>query len=122
MARIIDSEGNLLGGIELSFAQLLAPLNKPETAPIQAPAETPALPIYDSKEEVRWLVCSYGSLPTVVYAASGALADNASRPEGCHNQVDKPHKRHHCPFCGGYYCITHADPSNHDCQSVLKSK
>lgn len=125
MARIVDSEGKMLGGLELSFARLLAPLNKSEKEVIQAPSSPPPPPVYGPKEDVRWLVCSYGSLPTVVDTASGTGSNpDPADPHrvGCRNQIDKPHKRHFCPACGGYYCVTHAGPAAHDCQSVMQSR
>jgi len=125
MARIVDSEGKLLGGIELSFARLLAPLHKQEKNLINAPADTPEPPIFGPKEDVRWLVCSYGALPTVVYSTLGSSPDSrfaVGERERCQNQVDKPHKRHYCPNCGGYYCVTHAEPDAHDCKSVMQLK
>jgi len=120
MARILDNEGKLLGGLELSIAELLAPLNNAELAPIQAPNDTPSPPIYGSEEEVLRLVCSFGKLPLFIYAASEMVEDSDSRRTNCQNQVDKPYKRYYCPDCGGYYCVTHAAISAHDCQSVFR--
>lgn len=119
MARILDNEGKLLGGLELSFAELLAPLNS-EAPPIQTPSEALPPPIHGPNEEVLRLVCSYGQLPIVVYSASEVAGDGDYCPVRCHNQVDKPHKRYYCPDCGGYYCVTHATILAHDCQSVYR--
>jgi len=123
MARIVDNQGNLLGGIEMPLIRLSASINKLEKPVLLAPTDAPPDPIYGPKENVRWLVCSYGSLPTVVYSASGKepnVGGNDLHPNGCHNQVDKPHKRYYCPVCGGYYCVAHADPAAHGCRSVMR--
>jgi len=119
MARILDNEGRLLGGLELSFAELLAPLNS-AAAPIQTPADAPPPPLYGPNEDVLRLVCNYGKLPIVVYSASESAGDGDYCPVRCQNQVDRPHKRHYCPECGGYYCVIHAELSAHDCQSVYR--
>ena len=120
MSRILDNEGKLLGGLELSIAELLAPLNNAELAPIQVPNDTPSPPIYGSEEEVLRLVCSFGKLPLLVYSASEISENSDFRPTDCLNQVEKPHKRHYCPDCGGYYCVTHVAISAHDCHSVFR--
>ena len=119
MARILDNEGRLLGGLELSFAELLAPLSSREFTPVQSLGEALSPPIYGPEEEVLRLVCSYGKLPLLVYSASEIAGNSDFRPADCLNQVDKPHKRHYCPDCGGYYCVTHAAISAHDCHSVF---
>ena len=120
MARILDNEGRLLGGLELSFAELLAPLSSREFTPVQSLGEALSPPIYGPEEEVLRLVCSFGKLPLFIYAASEMVEDSDSRRTNCQNQVDKPYKRYYCPDCGGYYCVTHAAISAHDCQSVFR--
>ena len=119
MARILDNAGRPLGGLELSFAELLAPLNSMESAPIQSPDKI-IPPIYGPDEDVLRLVCSFGTLPILVFSASGMTGNRDSQPADCQNQIDKPHKRHYCTDCGGYYCVTHAATSAHACASVFR--
>ncbi len=127
MARLTDSNGNLVGGLEMSLARLLSPLNETETAAFQTSGGTPILSLYGPKETVRWLECSYGDMNYVTYSSAGSLQalqpDNLEpRHLGCHNQIDKPHKRSHCEACGGDYCQTHAEPEAHDCASILRAE
>ena len=119
MARILDNEGRPLGGLELSFAELLAPLSS-AAAPILTPTDIPLPPRYGPNEDVLRLICSYGKLPIVVYSAPESAGNGDYCLMQCRNQVDKPHKRHYCPECGGYYCVTHAEPELHDCQSIYR--
>jgi len=122
VARLTDNQGKLLVGMKETWDFLTPPLNS-----FSAAADEPGLPAFGEKETVRWLECSYGSLGYLNFS-SGSPEEQAndaspgSRPYDCHNQVDKPHKHHYCPSCGGFYCATHAEALAHDCNSVFRKR
>lgn len=113
MARLYDSSGNLLGGLDA--AQGLLTTFSPET---DIP-RTRLNPQYGAEEVVPGLECSYGSL---AYTYDRIPQDGAyACPQflGCHSTVEDPDERHHCDFCGGDYCSTHAERTAHDCDNVI---
>lgn len=131
MARLTDNNGVLLGGLETPLFRLLSPLNETqrnETQPaaITVPAEPPLPPEYGPGEIVFALHCAYGSLPTLGYSAAPVPqgADDGSRSprrQGCDILIEEPEERRFCPACGGYYCLLHAKPAAHECQSVRRA-
>lgn len=127
MARLTDSNGAFLGGLDTSPVQLLNSPPETRTAAILAPPTPPPTPEYGSEEIVFALECSYGSLAYLTYASAIApqAADDgreAIRLRDCQRLIEEPHERQYCPDCGGYYCARHAYPEAHDCRSVMKMK
>ncbi len=122
MARLTDSQGTLLGGLNTALDRLSGPHAQPPTTTLRAPAAAPLTPEYEPGEIVFALSCSYGSLAHLGFSAApaGMFADGPTRARGCDNLVEMPEERHFCPACGGYYCTAHADPVAHDCQSVMR--
>ena len=116
MARLTDNNGVLLGGLEMPLPRLLSPLAETQTAAITAPAQPPRLPEYGPGEIVFALHCAHGSLPTLGYSAAAS-----SRRPGCDALIEEPEERRFCPACGGYYCLTHADPVTHECRSIRRA-
>lgn len=127
MARLTDSTGTLLGGLDTSPARRFTPSNEAMPVALHAPAAPPLTPDYEPSEIVFALECSYGALTYLTYSSTQAPqasmdARPRPRPYGCDTLVEMPDERHHCPKCGGYYCAFHADPEAHECASVLRSK
>lgn len=121
MARMTDNHGRLVGGFAAQTTAISAPMPEVKVAPIQTPTFAPIPPRYGSNEDVRWLECNYGSMSYVTYSPNDAVDDCPDAREiGCHNHIDKPRMRHHCPSCGGDYCAAHADLETHDCNSVMR--
>lgn len=127
MARLTDSNGALLGGLDTLSSELLTPPSETKTAAILAPPAVPPTPEYGPEEIIFALECSYGSLAYLTYAS--AITRQASnyvapqtRHRDCQRLIEEPHERHYCPECGGYYCARHASPDSHDCRSVMQMK
>lgn len=124
MARLTDNNGVLLGGLETPLSRLLSPLNETQAAAITVPAEPPLPPEYGPGEIVFALHCAYGSLPTLGYSAAPPEAcggGRSPRHRGCDVLIEEPEERCFCPACGGYYCLLHAEPATHECQSVRRA-
>ena len=120
MARLTDNLGNLLGGLKVTWDTQSPPLNISRATSNPAPIP----PHFGEKETVHWLECSYGNMGYLTFSSGqprvpSPEAGPDARPYDCHSQVDSPHKRHYCPACGGYYCIIHAEPAAHHCQTVI---
>lgn len=112
MARLYDSSGNLLGGLEA--AQGLH-----TTLSLAEVPRTRLNPRYGAEEIIAGLECSYGSL---AYSYDRTPREGGyARPLflSCHSSVEDPDERHHCDFCGGDYCLVHAERAAHDCDSVI---
>lgn len=122
MARLTDSSGALLGGLEMPLSRLLASLNGGQAAPVPVPASPPPAPTYGPGEIVFALRCAHGSLPSLGYSAAPTLhrGGQSPRPWGCNVLIEEPEERHFCPACGGYYCHAHADPAAHHCRSLRR--
>ncbi len=115
MARLQDSRGRLLGGLNTITRDTANP------SP-QSRMGTRLAPQYGPEETVPHLVCSYGS-QAHRYTATPLDAQNAqvqSRKRGCHSSVETPDERHHCDQCGGDFCAVHAEPAQHDCDLVIQ--
>lgn len=114
MARLHDSRGRLLGGLNA------IPVPSPDPSPESRLA--PGLPPkYGPEETIPSLVCSYGAL---AYSYSETPLDmgsafTQSHRRRCHNPVETPDERHHCDGCGGDYCTVHAEPVAHDCAAII---
>ncbi len=124
MARLTDSSGALLGGLEMPLSRLLASLNGGQAAPITVPhAPPPPAPAYGPGEIVFALHCAHGSLPSLGYSAPPPLNRGRKSPRlwGCDTLIEEPEERHYCPACGGYYCHAHADTAAHQCRSLRRS-
>ena len=123
MARLTSNQGVLLGGLNPALDRLSDPRAPSQAAAILAPAATPLPPDFEPAEIVFALSCSYGSLPCLGYSAAPALRDDRKslRSRGCDTLVEMPEERHHCAFCGGYYCAAHAEPTAHECKSVMRA-
>ena len=123
MARLTDSSGALLGGLEMPLARLLASLNGAQAATITVPSAPPRPLEYGPGEVVFALHCAYGSLPSLGYAAAPPLNQGRQSPRswGCNALIEEPEERHYCPACGGYYCHTHAGAAAHQCRSLRHS-
>ena len=120
MARLTDSGGQLLGGLDTSPARFFTPPVETDTTPLWAPTAPPLTPEYEAGEVVFALKCSYGTLSYLTFAPATERRDRGDRPYECQTLVEEPDERHHCPACGGFYCATHATPAAHDCRSVLR--
>ena len=113
MARLHDSGGNLLGGLDSSSGQralLPIPASVPQTR-LNSP--------FGAEETLLGLKCSYG---TYAYASDHDLqigSRHSLHLKGCHSPVEEPDERHHCHVCGGDYCSTHAERAAHDCSDVI---
>ena len=124
MARLTDSNGALLGGLEMPLARLLASLNGAQAAPICVPASPPTAPAFGPGEVVFALHCAYGTFPSLGYSAASQAANGIRRSPrrwGCDSLIEEPEERHFCPACGGYYCLDHADAAAHQCRSIRRS-
>lgn len=131
MARLYDSGGNLLGGLngDTKETRLLGHTGAtPEaaTAPddplLPQPPVTPLNPNYGPEETVPGLECSYGTLASSRFLLPSDNARRHSRLLGCHNPVEKSSERFHCAVCGGDYCCIHADRPAHDCDNLTLSE
>ena len=123
MARLTNNQGVLLGGLDTTLERLSDPRVQTQAAAILAPAASPLPPDFEPGEIVFALSCSFGSLACLGYSpAPPDRADGRALPRlrGCDALVEMPEERHYCPACGGYYCAAHAQPSAHDCQSVMR--
>ncbi len=126
MARLTDSQGVLLGGLNTGLDRLSDARVQTQAAAILAPAATPLPMDFEPGEIVFALSCSYGSLPCLGYSAAPVeerLLPGRRPPQtrGCDTLVEMPEERHYCPSCGGYYCAAHAAPTAHDCKSVMRA-
>ena len=113
MARLYDSSGKLLGGLDAAQGQLTT------FSPVADVPRTHLNPNYGPEESVPGLECSYGSL---AYTYDRSPLEGAyARPQflGCHSSVEDPEERHYCEFCGGDYCSSHAERAAHDCENVI---
>jgi hypothetical protein len=115
MARLYDTNGQLLGGLQSARIPYSTVLD-PEAAP-----KARLNPCYGAEETVPGLGCSYGSLAYCYGRDHQTGPHGASRLPACHNPVEDPEERHYCSFCGGSYCTVHAEQAMHDCENVILS-
>ena len=120
MARLTDSTGHLLGGLDTPQPGRLVPPSETMTAAILAPPAVPLPPDYAPREIVFALRCSYGSLAYLTFSDAGEKQVHEGQTRRCPELVEEPDERHYCPACGGSYCAAHAEPAMHDCRSVLQ--
>lgn len=128
MARLHDSKGNLIGGLNSAiFPSASRSGATPEAVAVAAyvPPHSPQ-PMtnrrYGVEENVPGLECDYG---TFAYLAASPPSENLherSRLAGCHNPIGAPDERHYCASCGGNYCTAHAEPTAHDCAEVIHAR
>lgn len=124
MARLTDSNGALLGGLNTAPNAARTSAPKAAAASRRTPPETPPAPKWGPNEIILGLECSYGTL-AYFYADQPWDVQNVrqqSRLPGCHNPIETPEERHHCETCGGDYCIVHAEATAHDCVFVIRSR
>lgn len=102
MARLYDSQGILLGGMN-SIAPTVRLTSHPSLA-------RPAL-----------AQCSYGSAAFAyqVTPLDVQMARHQPRIRICRNSVAAKSQRFHCKACGGNYCAAHAAPEAHDCALLI---
>ena len=116
MARLMDNEGRLLGGLDgLRFRR---PPNSNHSPPAgRVATKTHLARKYGPEETVPGLGCGYG---TFAYSYADRLQGRPPYRYACHNPVEAPDERHYCSQCGGDYCAIHAEPAAHDCAFVIE--
>ena len=124
MARMHDSNGKLIGGLNSVAPFAGHPGATPEAAAMAAYVPPRSLqPVtnrrYGAEEIVPGLECDYG---TFAYLAASSPSSERSRLAGCHSRVEEPASRHDCPSCGGSYCSDHAEPQAHACAEVIQPR
>ena len=125
MARMHDSQGNLIGGLNSIITSSAGHSGAtPEAAAVAAyvpPHSTQPVTNrrYGAEEIVPGLECDYG---TFAYLAAASPSRERSRLAGCRNLVEEPAQRHYCLSCGGSYCTAHAEAAAHDCTEVIQPR
>ena len=128
MARIHDSEGNLVGGLNSAIMSFAGHSGvTPEAAAVAAYVPPRSVhPVtnrrYGAEETVPGLECDYGTFAYLAASAPGKDPRERSRLAGCRSPIEKPDERHYCASCGGCYCIAHAEPAAHDCGEVIQRR
>lgn len=115
MARLTDSDGRLLGGLD-GLRLCKPPASEHGMTAARAVSQTLLAPRYGPEETVPGLECSYGSLAC---SYTDRLTGRPPHRFACHNPVEDSEERHHCEHCGGDYCAVHAEPAAHDCAYIV---
>jgi len=135
MARLTNNTGELLGGLDTSYARLVrlqVPPDQTKTASLLVPLFPLPLPSEDEAgQELPAFDCSYGSASYLTYSfgpASGSTSNPSSLSRlanlirNCGKSIAEPDDRHFCVSCSRFYCSDHAEAAAHECASMTRRK